>query len=91
MTDSEGKKITFKYGEKGKPVVISEKGVGTINIDYDGEGRIRKTETLTAQVGSGTDRKPSEARSHEVVKRVMKGFQQLLDIIRPAGVGVSTT
>lgn len=92
MTDREGKKIAFQYGEKGKPSVITEKGVGTIRIDYDNEGRIRKTETLTAESGHGKgDRKPSEAKSQEVVRRVMKGFQQLLDIIRPAGVGMSTT
>jgi YD repeat-containing protein len=90
MTDSEGKKISFKYGEKGKPVLITEKGVGTIRIDYDNEGRIRKTETL-AQNGSTSDRKPSDSKSQEVVRRVMKGFQQLLDIIRPAGVGMSNT
>lgn len=83
MTDPEGKNISFKYGNQGKPTLISEKGVGTIRIDYDADGRILKTETmLHAQKG----RKPSEAKSQEVIKRVMKGFQNLLDIIRPAGV-----
>ena len=91
MTDKDAKKILFQYGEKGKPSVITERGVGTIRIDYDNDGRIRKTETLAAEVGAkGHDRKPSEAKSQEVVRRVMKGFQQLLDIIRPAGVGVSS-
>jgi YD repeat-containing protein len=89
MTDSEGKKISFQYGEKGKPSVIAEKGVGTIRIEYDNDGRIRKTETLTSEGGKG--RKPSDAKSQEVVRRVMRGFQQLLDIIRPAGVGMSST
>jgi len=88
MTDSDKRQISFRYGDNGKPVLIEEKGVGTIKIDYDGEGRIRKTATvLAAEKG----RRPSEAKSQEVVRRVMKGFQHLLDIIRPAGAGLATS
>jgi len=87
MTDPEGKQIGFKYGDQGKPTVISEKGVGTIRIDYDRNGRIVRTESaLPREKG----RKPSEAKSQEVIRRVMKGFQHLLDIIRPAGVNLLT-
>jgi YD repeat-containing protein len=87
MTDPEGKQINFKYGDTGKPVVIAEKGVGTIKIDYDGEGRIRRTQTILA---SEKGRKPSEIKSQEVIRKVMKGFQHLLDIIRPAGVNLAS-
>lgn len=83
MTDTEGKQISFKYNSNGKPVLITEKGVGTIRIDYDTDGRIKKTETVSTDLPGG--RKPSEAQSQEVIRRVMKGFQNLLDIIRPAG------
>lgn len=88
MNDAEKRLITFRYGENGKPVLIEEKGVGTIKIDYDAEGKIKRTATILA---AEKGRKPSEARSQEVVKRVMKGFQHLLDIIRPAGVGLATS
>lgn len=86
MTDRDGKNISFKYNQLGKPSIISEKGVGTIRIDYDPEGRIKKTSTVVTQKGG---RVPSEAQSQEVVRRVMKGFQNLLDIIRPAGAALA--
>lgn len=80
MVDSQGKVITFKYGSNGKPAQIAQKGVGTIRISYDGGGQIVRTETVDE------GRKPTAAKSQEIIQRVMKGFQQLLDIIRPAGV-----
>lgn len=86
MTDPEGKQISFKYGNQGKPILISQKGVGSIKIDYNIDGRIVKTETvMTLEKG----RKPSEAQSQEVIRKVMRGFQHLLDILRPAGVSLA--
>lgn len=84
MIDGGGKVITFRYDGNGKPSVIEQKGVGVIRIDYDSAGRIRRTET----VGKG-NRRPSQAQSQRIIKRVMQGFQNLLDIIRPAGVSLS--
>lgn len=86
MTNADNRNIQFKYGDNGKPILIEEKGVGLIRIDYDAEGRVKKTITvITGEKG----RTPSQTKSQDVVRRVMKGFQQLLDIIRPAGAGVS--
>ncbi len=85
MIDATGTTIGFKYGELGKPVLISQTGVGSIKIAYDLQGRIRNAET----VPEAKSRRPSKADSKEVVRRVMKGFQQLLDIIRPAGIGMN--
>ena len=85
MTDPEGKQITFDYNDKGKPSLISEKGVGTIRIDYDPDGKIVRTETVMKK---GKGRMPSQAQSQEVIRRVMSGFQNLLDIIRPAGLSL---
>ncbi len=82
MIDGQARVINFKYGTNGKPVQISQKGVGTIKLSYDGGGQILRTETSGAEEG----RKPSQAKSQEIIQRVMKGFQHLLDIIRPAGV-----
>lgn len=86
MTDPDGKSITFKYGVQSKPTVISERGTGTIRIAYDTDGRITKTETLLER---RQNRKPSDAESAEVIRRVMKSFQGLLNIIRPAGVSLA--
>lgn len=84
MVDSSRKAVTFRYGELGKPVLITQTGVGAVRIDYDSQGRILKADT----VGDPKSRKSKE-ESREVVKRVMHGFQILLDIIRPAGAGVN--
>lgn len=83
MLDKEGKHISFQYNKFGKPTLVTEKGVGTIKIDYDQNGKITKTSTLAIK-NTGM-RTPSDAQSQEVIRRVMKGFQNLLDIIRPAG------
>jgi len=87
MTDPEGKQITFQYNSLGRPTQIAEKGVGTVRIDYDGEGRIKRTESI---VSKSSGRKPSEAQSQEVIRRVMRGFQNLLEILRPAGTTFSS-
>lgn len=86
MVDPDGKRISFKYGAQSKPIVISERGTGTIRISYDSDGRITRTETV---LDRGRGRKPSEAESQEVIRRVMKSFQGLLNIIRPAGVSLA--
>ncbi len=84
MTDITGKAISFKYGDLGKPVLITQAGTGSIQISYDPQGRIKNAETIVEP----KNRKPTQD-SKEVVRRVMSGFQQLLDIIRPAGVGIN--
>jgi YD repeat-containing protein len=88
MTDPTGQEISFRYGDQGKPTVISEKNVGTIKIDYDSTGKITRAEASTA---STRGRRPTQFKSQEVVRRVMQGFQHLLDIIRPAGLNLLNT
>lgn len=85
MVDASKRPITFKYGDLGKPVLISQAGVGAIRIAYDPQGRIRNAETVPMPGG----RSPSKDDSKDVVRRVMIGFQSLLDIIRPAGIGMN--
>jgi len=86
MRDGTKRLIGFRYGQHGKPEMIEEKGVGKIKISYGADGRIQGAETFAAGAKS---RVPSDSRSQEVVRRVMKGFQQLLDIIRPAGISLT--
>lgn len=82
---SKEKIVNFKYGNQGKPTIISQKGVGTIKIQYDSSGRIVNTSTVSPEAG----RVPSQANTRLIVRKVMQGFQDLLDVIRPAGVGFS--
>lgn len=88
MTDPTGQEIFFRYGDQGKPTVISEKNVGTIRIDYDPAGKITRA---MASTSSSPSRRPTQFKSQEVVRRVMQGFQHLLDIIRPAGLNLLNT
>ena len=83
MGDGSSNLLSFKYGPLGKPTVISQKGIGTVKIQYDQEGRIIKTETVGPD---NTPRRPTQNNSQDIAKRVMKNFQNLLNIIRPAGV-----
>lgn len=86
MADGDSKLITFKYGPHGKPTVIFQKGVGTVEIDYDKNGKILKTSTLGPERSA---RRPSQASAQEITKKVMKNFQSLLNIIRPAGINMN--
>ncbi|MEZ4751222.1 MAG: DUF6531 domain-containing protein [Bdellovibrionota bacterium] len=81
MSDTNGGQIKFQYGNQGKPVLIEQKGVGTIQISYNPAGGIARTETL---LNGKNTRKPSAMESKRIVRQVMGSFQTLLDIIRPA-------
>lgn len=74
MVDQAGKRIDFKYNENSKPVEISDPSVGTITVTYNNSGEIKK-------VDSSAGRK--------VAMQVTSAFQNLLDIVRPAGVSLS--
>jgi len=86
LSDRNKRKISFKYGSLGKPVMISDRSIGTVKINYDPDGRILKTQT---QFKVSKNRQPTQEESKEVIRRILSGFQNLLDIIRPAGLGVS--
>lgn len=87
MSNNKKQVFSFQYGDNGKPIVIAQKGVGSIKISYEGDGRIKST---SATMEGGGKRKPSEIKSQEVIQQVMKSFQQLLDIIRPAGISFTS-
>jgi YD repeat-containing protein len=87
LTDLAKKKISFKYGPLGKPILIADKNIGSVKISYDPDGRILKTDT---ELRTSNNRRPTEEESKEVVRKILGGFQNLLDIIRPAGIGLSS-
>jgi len=74
MIDHRKRRIDFEYNENSKPIVIKDPKLGSINVSYTNSGEIK-------QVNSSAGRK--------VAVQVVSAFQNLLDIIRPAGVSLS--
>lgn len=74
MVDQNRRKITFKYNENSKPVEITDPALGSITVSYSNSGEIKK-------VDSSAGRK--------IAMQVTSAFQNLLEIIRPAGVTLS--
>jgi YD repeat-containing protein len=74
LADEGGHQVSFKYDENSKPVEISDPKLGTITVSYTNSGEIKKVESTAGK---------------EVAARVTQEFQELLDIIRPAGVTLS--
>jgi YD repeat-containing protein len=71
MIDQSKRKIMFKYNENSKPVEITDPALGTITVAYKNSGEIQKVESTGGR---------------KVATQVVSAFQNLLDIIRPAGV-----
>jgi YD repeat-containing protein len=66
--------LAFKYNALGKPVEIEMEKVGKINVAYDNYGEIKKVE--------------SDA-GHKMALQVTQAFQNLLAIVKPAGVNLN--
>jgi YD repeat-containing protein len=74
MMDQAKQQINFKYNENSKPVEISDPKMGTINVSYTNSGEVKKVDS------SG---------GRKIALAVTSAFQNLLEIIRPAGVTLS--
>ncbi len=74
MVDQKKKQIQFKYNENSKPIEITEPGLGSITVQYANSGEVMKVDS------SG---------GRKIALAVTSGFQNLLEIIRPAGVTLS--
>lgn len=68
------RQLTFEYNAQGKPVEISMKSVGKINVKYDNYGEILKVESKSG---------------HKMALQVTQAFQSLLSIVKPAGVNLN--
>ncbi|MBF0311842.1 MAG: RHS repeat protein [Oligoflexia bacterium] len=66
--------LSFEYNALGKPVEISLKNVGKINVDYDNDGEIKKVDSK---------------EGHKMALQVTQAFQNLLSIVKPAGVNLN--
>lgn len=78
MVDQESTKsrrvLAFKYNALGKPVEIEMEKVGKINVAYDNYGEIKKVES---------------SAGHKMALQVTQAFQNLLSIVKPAGVNLN--
>ncbi|HXH31620.1 MAG TPA: DUF6531 domain-containing protein [Bacteriovoracaceae bacterium] len=66
--------LAFKYNALGKPVVIEMEKVGKINVAYDNYGEIKKVDS---------------SAGHKMALQVTQAFQNLLTIVKPAGVNLN--
>lgn len=74
LVDQSRRRIDFKYDANSKPVEISDPSLGTITVSYTNSGEIKKVESTAGR---------------KIAMQVTSAFQNLLDIIRPAGVSLS--
>ena len=74
MTNQENKRLEFTYNRQSKPEEIRLVSVGSIKVAYNADGEIKKVES-------------PEGRTVSLAVTTL--FQELLDIIRPAGVSLS--
>ena len=75
--DQKGKKqkvLSFIYNAMDKPVEIKMEKVGKINVKYDNNGGIQKVESK---------------QGHQMALKVTRAFQNLLAIVKPAGVSLA--
>ncbi len=75
IEDQAKRKVKIQYEERfGKPSVIEREGVGTISVIYTQKGEIAKV---------------SSASGSSVALQVASTFNNLLDLIQPAGVNLN--
>jgi|GEM_PF-5138396 len=71
MIDQDKRKITFKYTNNAKPTEIVQEGVGSIQVTYDKGGSIKDVKSKGGR---------------QIAISVAAAFQNLLEIIKPAGI-----
>lgn len=74
MVDQNRRRIEFKYNDFSKPVLITDPTIGSITVSYTNSGEIKKVDSPSGR---------------KIAVQVTTVFQNLLDIIRPAGVSLS--
>ncbi|MFN7685801.1 MAG: DUF6531 domain-containing protein [Oligoflexia bacterium] len=74
LVDQDKRRLDFKYNENSKPIEITDPKLGTIRVSYKNSGEIDKIDSSAGQ---------------KVALQVTSAFQNLLEIIRPAGVNLS--
>lgn len=73
MTDQKGQVLSFEYNNVGQPTLISMADVGKLVISYGEDGEIASI-------------KVADGKGHEVSVKLMDTVQNLLRIVKPAGI-----
>lgn len=68
------RRLTFVYNSAGKPIEINMDKIGKINVAYDNYGEIKSVKS---------------AAGHKMALQVTQAFQNLLSIVKPAGVNLN--
>lgn len=66
--------LSFRYNSQGKPIEISMNELGKILVEYDNYGQVKKVDSKGGR---------------QIASQVSEAFQNLLTIVRPAGVNLS--
>ncbi len=74
LLDQSKRRLDFKYNEASKPIEIIDPALGSITVSYSNSGEIKKVESSAGR---------------KIAMEVTSAFQNLLDIIRPAGVSLA--
>lgn len=74
LADQNKRQISFKYNENSKPVEILDSKYGAITVNYTNSGDIKSLES---------------PKGEQIAAEVTRALQNLLDIIRPAGVSLT--
>lgn len=74
MLDQNRRRIDFKYDQNSKPIEITDPSLGSIKVSYTNSGELKNVEPGAA--------------GRKVALQVTSSFQNLLEIIRPAGVSL---
>jgi YD repeat-containing protein len=74
MIDESKRRIDFKYDQNSKPIEIIDPKLGSIKVTYSNSGEVKSVDSSAGR---------------RIALQVTSAFQNLLDIIRPAGVTLS--
>lgn len=74
LVDQNRKRLDFKYNDQSKPIEITDPALGTVKVTYTNAGEVQKVDSTGGR---------------KIAMQVTSAFQNLLEIIRPAGVSLS--
>ena len=74
MVDQDKRKLEFTYNEASRPIEIKDPALGSIKVEYSNTGEVQKVDSTGGR---------------KIAAQVTSAFQNLLDIIKPAGVSLS--
>ena len=85
MTDQDNRTVRFIYNGASKLTGIEVEGIGAIRVTYNDAGNI---DTNRVYDGAGDLEKTDSDKGRSVALQVTLVFQELMALIRPAGVAL---